>query len=102
MATKKKTSPRKPAVKVAEQQPVDSALEAGGEEVDYSPAADYLPKKDLFRVDEVAAYFDVSERAIKRWISHGHLEAEQIIGCVRITRNSILSCRFKKDGNEVT
>jgi len=97
MATKKKPSPRKPAVKVAEQQPVDSALEAGGEEVDYNPSADYLPKKDLFRLDEVAAYFDVTEKTVRLWIDHGHLQAEQIVGGVRINRNSILSLRILKN-----
>jgi len=55
----------------------------------------YLPKKNSFRVDEAARYFDVSERAIRLWIDHGHLTAEKVgIGSIRITRNSILTCRF--------
>ena len=53
-----------------------------------------LPKKDLFRVDEVAKYFDVTERTIFSWIAQGHLEAEKIVGTLRIPRGSILNCRF--------
>jgi len=55
--------------------------------------AENLPKKDLFRVDEVAAYFGVSERCIRLWIEHGHLDIEKIVGSIRITRSSILRCR---------
>ncbi len=35
-----------------------------------------LPQKSLFRVDEVASYFDVTDRCIRLWIEHGHLEAK--------------------------
>ena len=55
-----------------------------------------LPVKDLFRIDEVADYFGISERCVRLWIDHGHLEAEKIVGSVRISRNSILRCRFNK------
>jgi len=53
-----------------------------------------LPKKDLFRVDEVAKYFDVTERTIFSWIAQGHLKAERMVGTLRIPRGSILNCRF--------
>jgi len=53
-----------------------------------------LPRKDLFRVDEVAKYFDVTERTIFSWIAQGHLKAEKIVGTLRIPRGSILNCRF--------
>lgn len=53
-----------------------------------------LPKKDLLRVDEVASYFSVTPRTIYLWIEHGHLVAEKIVGCVRVTRKSVLKCRF--------
>ena len=56
-----------------------------------------LPKKDLFRVDEVAKYFDVTERTIFSWIAQGHLKAEKIVGTLRIPRGSILNCRFGND-----
>jgi len=54
-----------------------------------------LPRKSLFRIDEVAQYFRVSERCIKLWIEHGHLEKEKIVGSIRISRESILRCRFR-------
>ncbi len=58
-----------------------------------------LPEKALFRVDEVAAYFSVTERTIRLWIEHKHLESEKIVGVVRISRESILKCRFFKKKN---
>jgi len=54
-----------------------------------------LPEKDLFRVDEVADYFSVTERTIRLWIEHGHLKYKKIVGTIRITRASILECRDK-------
>ena len=54
----------------------------------------FLPKKALFRVDEAASYFNVSNSCIYTWIAHGHLQAEKIVGVVRVTRASILNCRF--------
>jgi len=54
-----------------------------------------LPEKDLFRVNEVAAYFGVSERTIYLWIQHGHLqETEKAVGTRQIPRESILKCRL--------
>ena len=61
-----------------------------------------LPDKPLLRVEEVADYFRVTERTIRLWIEHGHLRAEKIIGTVRISRESVQSCRFiikKKEKN---
>ena len=58
-----------------------------------------LPKKALFRVDEVACYFGVTERCVRLWIEHGHLRAEKIVGSVRVSRESILHCRFKISEN---
>ena len=51
-----------------------------------------LPNKNFFRVDEVAKYFDVTERTIRLWIEHGHLQAKKIAGTVRIPKESILEC----------
>lgn len=59
-----------------------------------------LPKKSLFRVDEVAAYFSVTDRTVRLWIEHGHLQSEMIVGSVRISRASILRCRFNKPINK--
>lgn len=55
-----------------------------------------LPKKELLRVDEVANFFSVTDRCIRLWIEHGHLTAEKIVGSIRITRDSVLRCRFAK------
>ena len=51
-----------------------------------------LPNKALYRVDEVAGYFSVTERTIRLWIEHKHLEAKKIGGVVRIPRESIEKC----------
>lgn len=50
-----------------------------------------LENKSLFRVDEVASYFSVTDRCVRLWISHGHIKAKKIVGGVRLTRDSILS-----------
>ena len=54
-----------------------------------------LPVKDLFRIDEVAEYFSVTERTIRLWIDHGHLVSEKVVGSIRVSRKSILECRFR-------
>lgn len=57
--------------------------------------AEFLPKKDLFRLDEVAEYFNTEVRTIRNWIDHGHLElVEKHRGQLRVPRVSILKCRF--------
>jgi excisionase family DNA binding protein len=53
-----------------------------------------LPQKPLLRVDEVAAYFDVTVRTIYLWIDHGLLEAEKYKGAIRVPRESILTFRL--------
>ena len=53
-----------------------------------------LPQKPLLRVDEVATYFDVTERTIYLWIDHGLLEAERYKRAIRVTRNSIEKFRL--------
>jgi len=55
-----------------------------------------LPKKSLFSIYEAAEYFGVTDRTIRLWIEHGHLTSEKIVGSVRISRESIIQCRFKK------
>lgn len=55
-----------------------------------------LPKKSLFNIPEVAEYFGVTERTIRLWIEHGHLTSEKIVGSVRVSRDSIIKCRFQK------
>ena len=53
-----------------------------------------LPNKDLFRIDEVATYFSVTERTVRLWIDHGHLIAAKKAGTIRILRKSILDCHI--------
>ena len=43
-----------------------------------------LPKRELLRPDEVAAYFSVSVKTIYRWIEEGKLQAVKVAG--RLTR----------------
>ncbi len=61
-----------------------------------------LPKKDLFRIDEVAQYFSITERTVRLWIEHGHLTAVKKGGTIRIPRKSVLDCHIlnnRKIGN---
>ena len=53
-----------------------------------------LPDKDLFRIDEVARYFSVSERTIWLWIQHGKLQTKKMVGSTRVLKDSILKWRF--------
>ena len=51
----------------------------------------YLPEKDLFRPDEVAAYFGYTRKTIYRWIEVGKLTAVRIANNqLRIQREAIL------------
>lgn len=54
-----------------------------------------IPAKPLLRVDEVAAYFDVSKSVIYLWIDNGLLEAEKYQGTIRIPRDSVVNFRLK-------
>ncbi len=67
-----------------------STFEEGMIEEDQST----LPKKDLFRIDEVATYFSVTERTVRLWIDHGHLIVVKKAGTIRIPRASILDCHI--------
>lgn len=58
------------------------------------PEDEFLPKKSLFRIDEVANYFDVTPRCIWLWIEHGHLEKAKLPGIARVPRESILRCKL--------
>lgn len=53
---------------------------------------DFVPQKDLFRIDEVARICDISERCVRLWLDHGHLEAVKMVGTIRIKRSSIIRC----------
>lgn len=78
---KKNVVPMTEGIEIKKEDPVDS----------------FLPKKDLFRIDEVADYFSVDQHTIRTWIQHSIIESEKIAsGSVRISRGAILRCRFNK------
>lgn len=60
-----------------------------------------LPEKPLLRIEEVADFFDVTERTVRLWIAHGLLIAEKYRreesdrGVIRITRESVVQFRLK-------
>lgn len=54
-----------------------------------------LPNKELFRIDEVALYFDVHPSTIRQWIAHELLPAEKYHRVIRISRESIVNFRLK-------
>lgn len=57
-----------------------------------------LPNPVLLRVEEVAHYFDVTERTVYLWVQHGHLvKVETPGGQIRITKESVEKCKFRKD-----
>lgn len=90
---KKKQAPKTPkAKKLTEKiEKVNiPAYEEGKIEEDQS----MLSEKPLFRIDEVATYFDVTERTVRLWIDHGHLKAVKKAGVIRILRESILKCHI--------
>ena len=58
-----------------------------------------LPKRDLFRINEVAQYFSVSESTIRTWIQHGHFQIEKLRGTIWVPRASILKFRLKSRVN---
>jgi excisionase family DNA binding protein len=65
------------------------------EESEKAIETDFLPKKDLLRIDEVASYFSVEDQTIRLWIAHGHLIAEKHRGTLRVRRQSVVECRMK-------
>lgn len=54
-----------------------------------------LPDRELLRIDEVAAYFNVTDRTVRIWIEHHHLNAEKLRGVIRVTRDSVVEFRLK-------
>ena len=50
-------------------------------------------KKSLYRVDEVAEYFNVNRSTVYRWIDNGVLKSEKYVKTIRISRESIEQLR---------
>lgn len=57
-----------------------------------------LPEKSLFRIDEVAEYFQVTSWTVRNWIKLGFLKGERVVGSIRVSREAILECR--KEAND--
>ena len=60
-----------------------------------------LPQKELFRLDEVARYLDVSRATLYRWIDqgipgNGQLEVIKVGKGLRIKRATILKIHKKR------
>ena len=49
-----------------------------------------VPEKELWRVDEVAKFLNVTSQTVYRWCNEGKLSICRISNCVRIPRESIL------------
>jgi excisionase family DNA binding protein len=49
-----------------------------------------VPQKELWRVDEVAKFFDVSAQTIYMWCNLGKLHFVRISNSVRIPREEII------------
>ena len=54
-----------------------------------------LPNKELLRPDEVAAYFSVTVRTVRRWIQEGRIKGKKVAGQLRIPRREAI--RIQKD-----
>ena len=54
-----------------------------------------LPKKAMYRVSELAIFFDVGESTVYDWINFGEMEAEKYRGAIRVPRESVV--RFRED-----
>lgn len=72
----------------------ENIIERPTEKKAEEPDDKFLPKKDLFRIDEVAQYFDVSPGTVRTLIAHKHFDTEMVRQQVRITRPSIM--RYRK------
>ena len=57
-----------------------------------------LPNKELLRPDEVAAYFSVTVRTVRRWIGEGKLKAVRVFGVTRIPRKEVVKAQKVKEG----
>jgi excisionase family DNA binding protein len=50
-----------------------------------------LPQRTMLRPDEVASFFSVSEKTVRRWFKLGLLEGIMVRRCLRITRDSVMN-----------
>ena len=53
-----------------------------------------LPDKRMFRIPEVAKYFNVNDRTIRTWMKDKRIKYEKIGGSIRISRQAILELAY--------
>ena len=56
-----------------------------GKQIEKSGRESPAPLKRYYRLNEVAAYFDISERTVYRLLDMGDLQATRIRGCRRVS-----------------
>ena len=59
-----------------------------------------LPNKPLLRIDEVAGYFDVSERTVRRWIEKNRVRSIRVGGTIRVYKDSVVGREEKHAGED--
>jgi len=50
-----------------------------------------IPEKELWRIDEVAKFFDVNAQTVYRWCNEGKLNFCRICNSIRIPRECVVS-----------
>jgi len=56
-----------------------------------------IPEKELWRIDEVAKFFTVTEQTIRMWINDGIIKRFKVSRIVRIPRSEIIRCLRDED-----
>jgi hypothetical protein len=84
--------PKKAKVEEPIEQATDTQPEPVQEAVE--PIKPEPEPQELFTIDEAAHHFNVAERDIRLWVEHGILYGPLKHGSVRISRESMLRCRF--------
>lgn len=60
-----------------------------GRQIEKSGRESPAPLKRYYRLNEVAAYFDISERTVYRLLDEGDLQATRIRKCLRVSAEEI-------------
>ena len=60
-----------------------------GKQIEKSGRESPAPLKRYYRLNEVAAYFDISERTVYRLLDMGDLQATRIRGCRRVSLDEL-------------
>ena len=60
-----------------------------GKQIEKSGRESPAPLKRYYRLNEVAAYFDISERTVYRLLDEGDLQTTRIRQCLRVSAEEI-------------